>query len=107
MEVIVSSKIRLGCMVFLSAASAHAVSTTPVSVVMDVDFTAQHPISRFIYGMNFAESAELWGTEIPRGITLNRMGGNRLSAYNWENNASNCGNDCNGSFSNDAYLAQG
>jgi hypothetical protein len=42
------------------------------------------PISRWIYGTNFAS--------VPNA-TLNRIGGNRLTGYNWENNASNAGAD--------------
>jgi hypothetical protein len=76
----------------------------PVSVDMSVDARVRQPISRYIYGLNFAESKSLWGADVPQGITLNRMGGNRLSAYNWETNASNCGNDCDGAFPNDGYL---
>lgn len=47
-----------------------------------------HPISPFIYGTNapdWAHDAALY--------TLARSGGNRLTAYNWENNASNAGTD--------------
>jgi hypothetical protein len=59
----------------------------------DVHFTIDssaevHPISRYIYGQNGVD----WNG---RGahLTLTRMGGNRLTAYNWENNASNAGSD--------------
>jgi hypothetical protein len=41
-------------------------------------------ISPWIYGTNFG-----W---VP-SATLNRIGGNRLTGYNWENNASNAGSD--------------
>src|SRR5437660_1515847 len=47
-----------------------------------------HAISPFIYGTNapdWAHDAALY--------TLGRSGGNRLTAYNWENNASNAGTD--------------
>ena len=37
------------------------------------------------------------------GFTLAREGGNRFTAYNWETNASNAGNDYH--FENDDYLA--
>jgi hypothetical protein len=55
------------------------------------------PISPLIYGSNSA-----------RGLATNRQsvlrqGGNRWTAYNWENNASNAGSDwC---FQNDGYLS--
>src|SRR5215211_4053478 len=62
------------------------------------------PISPYIYGVNFygrrlARVAPQW----PAGLTLSRFGGNRLTAYNWENNASNAGSDYN--FQNDGYLS--
>ena len=47
-----------------------------------------HAISRFIYGMNG------WnGSGRPANLTLSRSGGNRMTAYNWETNASNAGSD--------------
>ncbi|MCZ7605847.1 MAG: glycoside hydrolase family 44 protein [Planctomycetota bacterium] len=45
-------------------------------------------ISRYIYGMNGVN----WGSR-PANLTFARSGGNRLSAWNWENNASNAGTD--------------
>ncbi|HEX7241284.1 MAG TPA: glycoside hydrolase family 44 protein [Longimicrobiaceae bacterium] len=73
----------------------------------DVRFTldarSQHPISRFIYGVN---SYAKWdGITLPANLTLGRQGGNRLSAYNWENNASNAGSDWN--YQNDGYMGGG
>ena len=47
---------------------------------------AIRPISPLVYGVN-AHRVE------DSGATLRRMGGNRSSGYNWENNASNAGND--------------
>ena len=46
-----------------------------------------HSISPYIYGLNTVKDGR------PRGIRFARQGGNRLSAYNWENNASNAGTD--------------
>ena len=46
-----------------------------------------HPISRFIYGVN-----ESLDGNYSAG-TATRLGGNRWTAYNWENNASNAGSD--------------
>jgi len=43
-------------------------------------------ISPYVYGVN---SQEAPGT----GVAVRRMGGNRQTAYNWEINASNAGND--------------
>lgn len=60
-----------------------------------LDPSRSHPVSPWIYGVNSpgfgAEHPDLEGTHVP--FTLFRMGGNRLSAYNWENNASNAGAD--------------
>ncbi|HEX2091135.1 MAG TPA: glycoside hydrolase family 44 protein, partial [Longimicrobiaceae bacterium] len=75
--------------------------------VADVRFTLdssiQTPISRFIYGVN---SYEGWdGIDLPANLTLGRQGGNRASAYNWENNASNAGSDWN--YQNDAWMGGG
>lgn len=44
-------------------------------------------ISPWIYGTN-----QPWG-DSPSRYTLVRQGGNRMTAYNWENNASNAGSD--------------
>jgi len=46
----------------------------------------QNPISPYIYGLN----QQLNGDE---NITVMRLGGNRMTGYNWENNASNAGSD--------------
>jgi hypothetical protein len=55
-----------------------------------------HPISPLIYGINGDCS------DAKKHPTLCRSGGNRLTAYNWENNASNAGSDwC---FQNDSLL---
>ncbi len=62
-----------------------------VNGMFDVQFqidpsSEREPISPYIYGAN----EDLNGTE---NLTSRRAGGNRFSAYNWENNASNSGND--------------
>jgi hypothetical protein len=68
-------------------------------VVFTIDSTANvHAISPYIYGTN--ESKLPAGT---KGLTLTRVGGNRLSAYNWENNASNAGSDYQ--YSSDNYMS--
>ena len=63
--------------------------TADVRVDVRVD-TARAPISPLIYGIN-------GGADVARDRpALQRSGGNRLTAYNWENNASNAGSDyCN------------
>lgn len=70
-------------------------------VQIKVDATADvHPISRFIYGTNMPE----WNGK-GKNLTAARLGGNRWTAYNWENNASNAGSDWN--HQNDDYLGGG
>ncbi len=58
-------------------------------------------ISPYIYGANFAEAADFGEVRYPFG----RIGGNRWTAYNWENNASNAGSDWY--YHNDSYLGGG
>src|SRR5262245_15800164 len=61
----------------------------PVDVRIDVDSGAGvHAISPWIYGTNQPD----W-TGKSKYLTLARAGGNRLTAYNWENHASNAGTD--------------
>lgn len=64
-------------------------------MVITVDPTRdQKKISPYIYGSNISEV----------GGNLFRIGGNRWTAYNWTNNASNAGTDW-GPFSSDAFLS--
>lgn len=62
---------------------------------------AQHgrAISPMIYGYNAISDPGA------RGVAALRAGGNRFTAYNWENNASNAGNDY--MFENDGFLVMG
>ncbi|HEY0133914.1 MAG TPA: hypothetical protein VGB85_07535, partial [Nannocystis sp.] len=69
----------------------------------DVTFTIRadqdvHPIDPRIYGTNQPHDLDT----LQRGIGLVRQGGNRMTAYNWENNASNAGADY--MHQNDGYL---
>jgi hypothetical protein len=67
-------------------------------VAFTIDSSTSHPISPYIYGTN---SGDL--TKEAKGLTLSRLGGNRLTAYNWENNFSNAGADWQ--YSSDNYLS--
>jgi hypothetical protein len=58
-----------------------------------------HPISWFIYGVNESLAGPY------SNLTLTRAGGNRWTAYNWENNGSNAGSDYY--FQSDSYLGGG
>lgn len=69
-----------------------------VSFVVDPQLNV-HAISRFIYGTNEGLTGGL------ANLTFTRLGGNRWTAYNWENNASNAGSDWY--FQNDGYLGGG
>jgi len=70
----------------LFAASFNATITINIS-------QGRHQISPYIYGSN----TDLTGTE---NFTAKRLGGNRMTGYNWENNASNAGSDWNQSSDN-------
>jgi Glycoside hydrolase family 44 len=77
--------------VFVFCAS---VATASVSVTYNINTDVNRtPISKYIYGSNTGGNAN---------YTVVRSGGNRLTAYNWENNYSNAGNDWQ--YSNDNYL---
>lgn len=82
-----------------SADDAAELASADVTIAIDPSVTK--PISPYIYGMNFNDEV----TNAPSGLTLNRYGGNRWTAYNWENNASNAGSDWN--YSSDNYLGGG
>lgn len=60
-------------------------ATSTVDVGVTLDNAVQKPISPYIYGTNQHYGAPQY--------TFGRMGGNRWTAYNWENNASNAGAD--------------
>ncbi len=73
-------------------------------IAFTINASSTFAISRYIYGGNFLESSSTFGGATPPAeMTLNRMGGNRLTAYNWENNYSNAGNDYE--FHNDEFLS--
>jgi hypothetical protein len=91
----------LPLLVLLSASPVAAITPDNPGAA-DVRFTVNSstgakPISPYIYGSNFL------GTGTPSApYTLDRLGGNRWSAYNWETNASNAGKDYR--YQNDNYL---
>jgi hypothetical protein len=89
-----------------SANSAEANATPaapPANQTPDVTITINpaqtKPISPYIYGLNFYFGE----TDPPPMATLDRDGGNRWTAYNWETNASNAGSDY--LYENDDYLS--
>jgi glycosyl hydrolase family 44 len=87
------------------AAPGAATPTPPPGPAGGVRFTIDSqagrvPISPFVYGTN-----EDLGAGGARGLRLGRLGGNRWTAYNWENNASNAGSDFQ--HQNDGFLGGG
>lgn len=74
--------------VFSAVSSASAEQAAPpVSRITVTPSEQLREISPYIYGINFGVKPD---TVSARSI---RLGGNRLSAYNWENNMSNAGSD--------------
>ncbi|HKW16606.1 MAG TPA: glycoside hydrolase family 44 protein [Terriglobales bacterium] len=83
--------------------SSTEVSATPAAQAPDVTVTVDpnqtKSISPWIYGINSYS-----GVPNPPHVTFDRAGGNRWTAYNWENNYSNAGSDF-GPYSNDTFLS--
>jgi fibronectin type 3 domain-containing protein len=83
------------------SANSASVNATPAHSTADVTITVDpvhtQAISPWIYGINFYSSAD------PALVTLDRMGGDRWTAYNWETNGSNAGSDY--IYDNDDYLS--
>ncbi|MBD5138472.1 MAG: hypothetical protein HDT24_04060 [Ruminococcus sp.] len=81
----------------LNVPNSVSAETTDVTISVNSDKTVRK-ISPYIYGVN--SGVDL--TQVKAGSF--RLGGNRMSAYNWENNMSNAGSD----YKNlsDMYLVQ-
>ncbi|MDB5105103.1 MAG: mannan endo,4-beta-mannosidase [Fibrobacteres bacterium] len=90
------SRILIGTV--LAGAAARAAAEIPVSFQIDLA-GENRPISPLIFGSN---SDELTAAD---GVTFRRSGGNRLTGYNWENNASHAGTDYQNS--SDSFLGGG
>ncbi len=91
---------------FVAITPTRTLTVTAPAVVADITATVNggstYPISRYIYGGNFINQG--WdGAAPPVEMTFNRFGGNRSTAYNWENNYSNAGSDFN--FQNDQFAS--
>ncbi|HEX4426053.1 MAG TPA: glycoside hydrolase family 44 protein, partial [Terriglobales bacterium] len=84
------------------SANSTEASATPAHVAADITITVNpaqsKPISPWIYGIN-----SYGGVTAPPLLTVDRMGGNRWTAYNWETNASNAGSDF--LYENDDFLS--
>jgi hypothetical protein len=95
----------LGCLALVMGcdptAPLPAGTPPPSDVVIQIDSTRDvRFIQPTIYGTNQPD----WNGKA-RHLALTRIGGNRLTAYNWENNASNAGTDWYNQ--NDDYLGGG
>jgi mannan endo-1,4-beta-mannosidase len=69
---------------FLSAALSPAWAADLHFLIMPAEVIGS--ISPYIYGLNDQDPGDL-------NVTVRRLGGNRLTGYNWVTNASNAGND--------------
>lgn len=96
----------------LAVGSFHPAAGTAAPVNLVIDLAAGHrTISPLIYGINgdvaldFPQSSAGGLADVlsRTRTTLLRLGGNRWTAYNWENNASNAGADW--LYQNDDYLS--
>lgn len=83
----------------LLAASAAAGGAQDGPLPFQVDGSRPSPISPYVYGTN-SPNWDKAGWRTP----LSRVGGNRLTAYNWETNASNAGSDWQ--HQNDALMGK-
>jgi hypothetical protein len=82
-----------------NAATDSTSDRATVTVTVTITASNQHPISPYVYGINFASHID----GVPTDLTLDRTGGNRWTAYNWETNASNAGSDY--LYQNDNYVS--
>ena len=82
-----------------SAEASAKPATTAADVTITINPANTKPISPYIYGLNFY----FGNSDPPPMLTLDRDGGNRWTAYNWETNASNAGSDY--LYENDNYLS--
>jgi hypothetical protein len=82
-----------------NSTEASAMPVGPPDVTITIDPNQTTPISPWIYGLNFYAGV----TGAPPRLNLDRAGGDRWTAYNWETNASNAGSDY--LYENDAYLS--
>ena len=83
----------LQAVLFLSSTPARAITPDnpgAADVRLTINSLAKpaRPISPYIYGMNFFA-----GSSLSNPVTVDRLGGNRWTGYNWETNASNAGSD--------------
>jgi Glycoside hydrolase family 44 len=83
---------------FVGSGKDWNLSVDHVELTIDLEKRGR-TISPLIYGYNQVRDPERYG------VASLRAGGNRFTAYNWENNASNAGHDF--MFQNDGFLVAG
>jgi Glycoside hydrolase family 44 len=77
-------------MVLLGVILAATPATASAAITLKVNAKAgQHPISSYIYGLNYANAALARAIQLP----VERWGGNSTDAYNWKLGSYNTGND--------------
>src|SRR5581483_11586921 len=72
----------------LAATIAVPMRAATVTVAVDAG-AARHPISPYVYGVNFADPTRMSVVPYP----LNRWGGNSTTRYNWKTDMHNTGSD--------------
>ena len=103
-----SAALLVACALLTTPVGADAMIRSAASpvVTLSLDTTAgQVPISPLIYGINDDKSVDPNFNAVVAETRpgLIRLGGNRWTAYNWENNDSNAGSDYQ--YENDDYLS--
>src|SRR5690349_19559188 len=83
----------------VGSSSSSSSSRSSPDVTITVNPSSTHAISKWIYGINSYGGI----ANVPHA-TMDRAGGNRWTAYNWENNYSNAGSDY-GPYHNDTFLS--
>lgn len=95
----------ISLLLFCFQASQFSQDSSKSFGLISIDVSKLTPISPYIYGANFPfNSKEPQWVQFAKGFTVSRMGGNRTTAYNWETNASNAGNDYR--YQNDGYMGE-
>lgn len=91
--------------ILAATSCTHSQVSTAQGSIITIDASTSSPISPYIYGVNTAggmNSPDLGWKDTHTPFTLARLGGNRMTAYNWETNASNAGSDWHNQ--NDGYM---
>ncbi|MCQ2575452.1 MAG: glycoside hydrolase family 44 protein, partial [Treponema sp.] len=97
--ILIISEVFLGLSILLTGCttSRQEDNSMTADVTISIDLNAsQKPISKFIFGINDGAN---YKKVSPKAV---RLGGNRMTAYNWENNKSNAGSDWY--FQTDDYM---